>query len=148
MIERYFVGIDPGKTGAISIINKDKSLVECYRIPDSERELVEIFRDLEGKVYLCLLEKVSSMPGQGVKSMFTFGKGYGFLRACLMAFNIPFDDVLPNTWQKALSCQTKGDKNVSKNKASQLFPKIKMTHWKADSLLISEYNWRTYHGKY
>jgi hypothetical protein len=34
---------------------------------------------------------------------------------------------------------TKGDKNVSKRKAQELFPQIKVNHYIADALLIAAY---------
>ena len=88
------------------------------------------------------LEKVHAMPKQGVSSTFKFGLNYGFLIGCLTALRIPFEFVTPNTWQKALSCQSKGDKNVTKAKAQQLFPHLKIIHTIADALLIAEYGRR------
>jgi hypothetical protein len=35
---------------------------------------------------------------------------------------------------------TRGDKNVSKRRAQEIFPMIKVTHSVADALLIAEYN--------
>jgi hypothetical protein len=61
----------------------------------------------------------------------------------LTAASIPFERVRPQAWQKALACMTKGDKNVSKRRAQELFPSMKITHAIADSLLIAEYNRRT-----
>jgi hypothetical protein len=34
---------------------------------------------------------------------------------------------------------SKGDKNVTKRKAQELFPSLKITHATADALLIAEY---------
>ena len=135
-----FIGIDPGKSGGISVITHDLQDVVAYKMPDTEKDIADLFKEItfEGP-YVALIEKVSSMPGQGVKSMFNFGMNYGFLRACLHSNNIPFDDVLPRKWQQHLGCLTKGDKNVTKSKAQQLFPDIKMTHAIADSLLIAKY---------
>jgi len=45
-------------------------------------------------------------------------------------------------WQKALGCMTKGDKNITKRLASELFPAIKCTHTVSDALLIAEYGRR------
>jgi hypothetical protein len=75
----------------------------------------------------------------GVKSAFTFGNGFGHLEMALTAAEIPFSRVRPQEWQKAMGCMTKGDKNVSKAKAQELFPSIKVTHAIADSLLIMQY---------
>ena len=89
------------------------------------------------------IEHVHSMPGQGVASSFKFGQGFGHLEMALTAARIPFTYVTPQKWQKELGCLTGGDKNVSKSRAQQLFPHIKVTHAIADSLLITEYCRRT-----
>lgn len=39
-----------------------------------------------------------------------------------------------------MGCLTKGDKNISKARAQQLFPTAKITHATADALLLAE--WR------
>jgi hypothetical protein len=57
----------------------------------------------------------------------------------LTAAAIPFTRVRPQVWQKELGCLTKGDKNISKRKAQELFPSMKVTHATADSLLIATY---------
>jgi Holliday junction resolvasome RuvABC endonuclease subunit len=75
----------------------------------------------------------------GVKSAFTFGNGFGHLEMALTAAGIPFERVSPQRWQKALGCLTKGDKNVSKRRAQELFPSMKITHATADALLIAYY---------
>jgi hypothetical protein len=79
----------------------------------------------------------------GVKSAFTFGEGYGRLQMALTALGIPYERIRPAMWQKAMGCLTKGDKNVSKSRAQELFPSIKVTHAIADALLIAEHNRRT-----
>jgi hypothetical protein len=60
----------------------------------------------------------------------------------LTAAGIPFERVRPQVWQKAMSCMTGGDKNVSKRKAQELFPAIKCTHATSDALLIAEFGRR------
>lgn len=85
-------------------------------------------------------------PRMGVTSAFTFGQGYGMLEGFLVALGIPYDLVAPGTWQKALGCLSRGDKNVTKKKAQQLFPGQKVTHYTADALLIAEHCRRT-HGQ-
>jgi hypothetical protein len=43
-----------------------------------------------------------------------------------------------------MGCLTRGDKNVSKAKAQQLFPTMKITHAVADALLLAAYAQRLY----
>jgi hypothetical protein len=84
------------------------------------------------------LEKVNAMPGQGVTSCFTFGTSFGFMMALGMGCG-RFEFIRPQVWQQALGCMTKGDKNVSKSRAQQLFPAFRITHHNADAILIAEY---------
>jgi hypothetical protein len=78
----------------------------------------------------------------GAKSSFTFGRGYGNLEMALIAAGIPFERVRPQKWQQSMGCLTKGDKNVSKRKAQELFPALKLTHATSDAILIAEYGRR------
>ena len=132
----FVLGIDVGKSGAIAWT--DGNLIEVVKMPVTERDTSAVFEQLPRPIF-GLIEKVHSMPGQGVKSMFTFGQNYGFLRACLIAHKIPFNEIRPQVWQKALGCLSKGDKNVTKQKAQQLYPHIKCTHAISDALLIATY---------
>jgi crossover junction endodeoxyribonuclease RuvC len=79
------------------------------------------------------------MPKQGVTSTFTFGRGFGALCMGLTAAEIPYDLVSSMKWMGAMQCRTGGDKSVSKRRAQQLFPQVKVTDYLADSLLIAEY---------
>lgn len=140
------IGVDPGKNGAIAWIDsRGRPCVE--RMPDTLVDLWGIFHDLApipftGEPVKAYLEAVSSSPGMGVVSSFTFGRGYGNLEMALTAAGIPFERVRPQVWQKALGCMTKGDKNITKRLASELFPAIKCTHTVSDALLIAEYGRR------
>jgi len=143
--KKYFMGIDPGKNGGIALLSKGEAIP--FKMPATERDISDIFEEYSSKISIAVLEKVHSMPKQGVKSTFTFGMGYGFLRGMLIAHKIPFEDITPMTWQKNLQCLSKGDKNVTKQKAQQLFPDIKITHALADALLIAEYCKRVFSEK-
>lgn len=137
---KAFIGCDPGKSGGIAIVRNETAI--AYNMPATERDLWDLVSDLvninDGDVEACI-EKVHAMPKQGVTSTFTFGMGYGGLRMALIAAKIPFRDVTPQAWQKAMGCMTKGDKNVSKAKAQQFFPCIRVTHAIADALLMAKW---------
>lgn len=143
------IGIDPGKNGGIAWIST--SCFPCVeKMPDTTADLWDLIQriaDLERastkhltmKAYI---EQVHSSPQMGVVSAFSFGQGFGHLEMALTAAGIPFERVRPQVWQKTLGCLTKGDKNVSKAKAQELFPSMKITHATADALLIAEYGRR------
>jgi crossover junction endodeoxyribonuclease RuvC len=145
---KTIIGIDPGKNGAIAWITDGKPCVE--KMPETLQDLWELIcniadknpastRRLDCKAYL---EQVHSSPQMGVTSAFTFGNGFGQIEMALTAAGIPFERVRPQAWQKAMGCMTKGDKNVSKAKAQELFPEMKCTHATSDALLIAEYGRR------
>lgn len=45
-----------------------------------------------------------------------------------------------------MGCLTNGDKNITKQRAQQLFPSAKVTHKIADALLLAEYCRRVHRG--
>lgn len=140
----YF-GIDPGKSGSISAIwNDGVPYTRSQSMADTETDIVDFLRSFDLESARAVIERVHSSPQMGVKSAFTFGQSYGFLRGILSSHKVPFVEVLPAKWQQVMGCRTKGEKNVSKAKAQQLWPAIKITHRNADSLLIAEYARRTW----
>lgn len=138
---KAFLGLDPGKSGGLAIVG-DGIQPWAVPMPETERDLwdtVQGVRAWADRDVAAVVEVVHSMPGQGVSSCFTFGRGYGALRMAIIAAGIPLREVQPRAWQKELGCLTGGDKNVSKAKAQQLFPSLKITHKIADALLIAEW---------
>jgi len=135
---KYFLGIDPGISGGLAIVNSLGKLCDAVGFKNLTETDINDWM-LAYPYSLALLEKVHSMPKQGVKSTFTFGQSYGLLRGVLVANNLKREFVTPQVWQKALGCMTKGDKNVTKAKAQELFPNRKITHAIADACLIAEY---------
>lgn len=131
------LGIDPGASGGIARIGLG-GIATATKMPETERDMWELFA-AHARPDFAVIERVHSMPKQGVSSSFKFGRNYGFLRGCLIASGIAFEEVAPQVWQKVLGCLSRGDKNVTKAKAQQLFPAIKVTHAIADALLLAEY---------
>jgi hypothetical protein len=138
---KTIIGIDPGKGGGIAWIDDD--MPGAIAMPDTLKDLFELLQDIscEGNA-TAYLEQVASSPQMGVKSAFTFGNGFGHLEMALTACSIPFQRIRPQAWQKELGCLTKGDKNVTKRRAQELFPDLQITHATADALLIAEYGRR------
>ena len=141
------IGCDPGVNGGIAWITDGKPCVE--KMPDTLQDLWGLIQDIRAAASpplgvgetnaMAYIEQVHSSPQMGVKSAFTFGNGFGHLEMALTAAGIPFARIRPQVWQKELGCMTKGDKNVTKRKAQELFPSIKATHATSDALLIAHY---------
>lgn len=135
-----YIGIDPGKSGAIAAVWDDgEAFVGHVKGDATEADIADFLQGFDLDKAKAVIEAVSSSPQQGVVSAFTFGRSYGFLRGVLAASKVPYIEVRPQRWQKALGCLTRGDKNLSKAKAQQLWPKLKITHANADALLLAEY---------
>lgn len=136
------VGVDPGKSGAISYVCGNVALT--WKLADmTDRDVLDRLQWLSGVADRAVIERVASRPGQGVASTFKFGMSYGALCMALTASGIPWERVTPAKWQTALGCRTGGDKNVTKAKAQELFPSTKITHAIADAILLGVWVSRT-----
>lgn len=135
-----FIGIDPGKSGGMAAVGDGEQFVgpPMAKLKDmTEADVVAWLDFICVDDAVAVIECVSSSPQMGVVSAFTFGRSYGFLRGLLIGCRIAFTEVRPQKWQKAMGCLSKGDKNITKGKAQQLFPGVKVTHATADALLLA-----------
>ena len=159
----HYVGIDPGQSGGLILLSQIDgiksfndgivSVQEAIPMPSTERDIWEWFSHLPVSLVGAAIEKVHSMPQQGVASTFKFGVGYGGLRMALIAVGVPFESVTPQAGQKGLGIPKRKKtetptqwKNRLKSKAQELFPKITVTLKIADALLIAEYYRRKHKG--
>ena len=140
---KHYMGIDPGYSGAIVVIDEDGGFVGSVRLSATEHDVSSFVIEHAPMISRATLERVSAMPRQGVASTFKFGTSYGFCRALLVCHQIRFETVTPATWQGAMKCRSKGDKNVTKAAAQRLFPAQKVVHATADAMLIAEYTRRS-----
>lgn len=135
-----YVGIDPGKSGSVALLNDVGTIVDVLR---NEMPLYELATKIASAVRgfhaTALIEKVNAMPKQGVSSTFKFGESFGQLQGVIAACGIPCEFVLPRRWQQKMGCLSGGDKNVTKARAMAIWPMQKITHKEADALLIAEY---------
>lgn len=138
----FYLGIDPGQSGGVTLLDCSGHIVDSFPFTKkTDHDISEWFEEMTSEIEcICYIERVGSRPGQGVASSFKFGDNNGFLRGLITAYKIPYVKVTPGKWQKYLGCLSKGDKNVTKAKAQQLYPeKKKITHAIADSILIARY---------
>ena len=154
-----YCGIDPGLDGAAAFLFPDGKRVEFYDTPTVQigrkrdydlpgmADILRRLNDLDTSVPQILvgLEKVHSMPGQGVTSMFSFGGGFRAWEAMLVYATLPYELVPPQRWKKALLDGMPKDKDSSRVVARRLFPqcandlKLKRHHGRSDALLIAHY---------
>lgn len=137
MSTKIHIGVDPGKSGAIAFLPTNGGTPWWVAADSTHRDLADAIEDV-GPIEFALIEHVSSSPQMGVRSAFTFGQSYGALEMLLTACRVPFERITPAKWQASMRCRSKGDKNVTKRRAQELFPEIKVTHKIADALLLAK----------
>lgn len=128
----YIIGIDPGASGAIAILDVRAGLVDAFDMPSVEvkiggamkRRVAPEAIAAELRTYApyatAFIERVNAMPGQGVTSMFAFGEAYGLVRGVLAGMGIPCTAVTPAVWAKAM--RVAGGKDGSRQRAMELWP--------------------------
>lgn len=155
---QYFIGIDPGLTGAIAVLDCSGK-VALFDMPVrvrggkvgkevSAKGLREIigeyvgWTDEHGECIVCL-ERVASRPDQGVAGMFSLGDSYGVVRGCVGGLGGFCVDVIPSVWRKGVGVKSGTGKEGSLGMARMLFGneglERKKDNGRADALLIAEY---------
>lgn len=151
----YFIGFDPGLDGAFTVIDKSGQIVQVFDMPTVE---VKVGKSMKRKVapaaiadelkMFCgrasaIVESVAARPGQGVTSMFGFGRSLGVLEGVLAGLGISYELVPPQTWAKQMRIAS--GKGGSRQRAMELWP-TKASEFKrvkddgrADSALIALY---------
>jgi crossover junction endodeoxyribonuclease RuvC len=153
-----YVGIDPGNSGAIAVI--DNGVVDMYPLhtetlrsdaQDAFEDIKQYTDEQKLPVVVCM-EKVGSMPRQGVASTFKFGVAYGILQGMCIAygFGIQYEPT-PQQWKKVVFTNThKGlgreeQKQMAREQARKLYPalsdklKLKKDADKAEAVLLAHF---------
>jgi len=141
--EPYYLGIDGGMTGAISILLPKPGPFDVFTLVDIP--MYKRWYDPEAIVRLMNVHRVIV----GLEESYRFPKlckGIGILWCCAkLAYNV--EDVImvrPQAWQRHFKIK-KADKELSLKIARKLFPgqkkllTLKKHHNRAESLLIADY---------
>jgi len=159
-----YIGIDPGLTGAIVVLDESGNLLECADIPSvkngTKRDVVlsalvaqlEPHRTPQGsagrnrhpRAFACV-EAQNARPGQGVSSSLKLGRCFGQIEGLLAGFGIPYENVAPRRWKRAMVRDVEGTDQKARSvlAASRLWPaldlSLKKHHNRAEAALIAEY---------
>ena len=145
-----WIGVDPGKAGGYAVISKSDTGQAVFAYPWDDNffamEMASLMQFKEHGI-IAAVEKVGAMPGQGVTSMFNFGKSAGYIEGVLSALGIPYQLVPPAKWKKEFSLIGK-DKQASIITCRKLFPELDLkrtercrtdSDGKAEATLLAEY---------
>lgn len=136
-----FVGIDPGKLGALACIDTATSEILIFPY---EKGYTEFIKQNQDAIYV--IEKVQSFPRDTPMTAFAFGMGYGQILGNLEVYGISPYKVRPQDWKQEFGL-TK-DKQASINKAKDLYPQVSLLKTPrcskdsdgcAEALLIAEF---------
>ena len=133
MTKALFLGVDPGKKGAIAFLDPVSMDLEIHDMPLSKTSTAKEEIDLRALAYvlapyegygrlIAVLEKVSSMPSDGHAGAFTFGLGYGALRMAVIGHGYEDHYVTPTIWKRHFKLSK--DKGVSRSYAQTRFPRF------------------------
>ena len=150
------IGIDPGLSGAIAVLDNNKVL-NIFDIPEmsegkkNKRQLnsallVNLLKENINKEeeVAVVVEQVNAMPGQGVTSMFNFGQTFGAIKGICAALELPIFFVRPSKWKKHYEL-INSSKDASRTKAIEMYPSLsnqlakKKDVNKSDAILIARY---------
>ena len=129
----FIIGVDPGASGAIAILENNGKLVHVFDMPSVEvitggkakkrvspEMLAAELRLYANEGAVAYVEQVGAMPGQGVSSMFAFGQAFGIVLGVMGGLAIPTQTVIPSKWKKDLKLN--GGKDAARAKAAQVWP--------------------------
>ena len=129
------IGIDPGLSGAIAIL-ENKKVLALFDIPvmtegkKNKRQLnsallVNLLKQNinNNEEIAVVVEQVNAMPGQGVTSMFNFGQTFGAIKGICAALNLPIFFVRPSKWKKHFEL-INSSKDSSRTKAIEMYPNL------------------------
>jgi crossover junction endodeoxyribonuclease RuvC len=149
------IGIDPGLQGAVGILDADGALVALHDVPTLTVSTSRGTRheyDLPAMAALLkpsvphghvVIEESQAMPGQGVRSMFTIGLGFGVWLGVVGTLGFAHTRIRPAAWKRRLGLP--GAKEAARLRAIQLFPhadlRRKKDHGRAEALLLAYWGW-------
>ena len=157
------IGIDPGISGSICFF-EDGKILEVIEMPTmtegkkNKKQVngVQIYNEFSKRINntenqdtRVIIEQVSTMPGQGVTSMFNFGQSFGIIKGVCAAMQLPMFFVRPAKWKKYFSL-INSQKDASRTRAIEIFPYFstqlskKKDSNKADAILIASFYYETY----
>lgn len=125
------LGIDPGAKGALAFFDVNAGILDVIDTPAvqvkrGQKLKLEISPQMTASVIaarkpsVAVMERTGAMPGQGVSSMYQFGRSCGMLEGILAALQIPVTYVSPATWQKDVNARAGKDGNRAR--AAELYP--------------------------
>lgn len=169
---KYYIGIDPGVKGCISIVDETGKFVESFFLLKNTKNVdaVEISNTLlnlskyEDNCHV-IIENIHAIFGSSAKGTFNFGFIAGLIEGVIATIGLPYTKVNPKIWQKEMfrgvnvitkpstidKTQVIDTKKMSFLASHRIFPTVDLRRTSkckneddnfSDSLLMAEYGRR------
>lgn len=110
---KWYIGIDPGKTGGIVVLSNNGKLISKHLVPTVGKDIdvnefanifIKIIKDAEvtGVNLHAGVEEVHAIFGSAASATFSFGRCVGLIDGIIRALNIPSSKIQPKVWQKEI----------------------------------------------
>lgn len=169
---KYYIGIDPGVKGCISIVDETGKFIESFFLLKNAKNVdaVEISNTLlnlskyEDNCHV-IIENIHAIFGSSAKGTFNFGFIAGLIEGVIATIRLPYTKVNPKIWQKEMfrgvnvitkpsttgKTQVIDTKKMSFLASHRIFPTVDLRRTNkckneddnfSDSLLMAEYGRR------
>lgn len=169
---KYYIGIDPGVKGCISIVDETGKFIESFFLLKNAKNVdaVEISNALlnlskyEDNCHV-IIENIHAIFGSSAKGTFNFGFIAGLIEGVIATIGLPYTKVNPKIWQKEMfrgvnvitkpfttgKTQVIDTKKMSFLASHRIFPTVDLRRTNkckneddnfSDSLLMAEYGRR------
>lgn len=169
---KYYIGIDPGVKGCISIVDETGKFIESFFLLKNAKNVdtVEISNTLlnlskyEDNCHV-IIENIHAIFGSSAKGTFNFGFIAGLIEGVIATIGLPYTKVNPKIWQKEMfkgvnvitkpsttgKTQVIDTKKMSFLASHRIFPTVDLRRTSkckneddnfSDSLLMAEYGRR------
>lgn len=169
---KYYIGIDPGVKGCISIVDETGKFIESFFLLKNAKNVdaVEISNTLlnlskyEDNCHV-IIENIHAIFGSSAKGTFNFGFIAGLIEGVIATIGLPYTKVNPKIWQKEMfrgvnvitkpsitgKTQVIDTKKMSFLASHRIFPTVDLRRTNkckneddnfSDSLLMAEYGRR------
>lgn len=146
-MKSYILAVDPGLSGAIAFYAPDApDLVTAEDVPVVAGEIDAVTlaaRIRQMAPTMAIIELVGARPGQGVTSMFKFGRAFGTVIGVIGTLQLPIHYVSPQRWKKHF--RLSAEKEDARREAIRLFPASaaqflrKKDHGRAEAALLARF---------
>jgi crossover junction endodeoxyribonuclease RuvC len=150
------LGIDPGLSGGVAVLNDHAQLIEAIPMPvraktDTKMEMdgaaLTKFIERHGTViFMLVLERQRPMLAfrQSAQTGFSLGRSQGLVEGIVAALRIPLTLAEPQVWKKYYGLKGgKENKQLSRAKAAALYPTAPLDRKKdegvAEAILIARW---------